>query len=147
MRRLIHSEISQDIEGFLATGVKRMDSKGKQSKNNSYTIKYKEEVYEFQQGQLAPPVGLFASNYFRYVVKYQVWLEKPLTEGFRAIHKEGAPHKYNLFWTTDRSLQEDEGGGNFFISDYRIRIQEAKDAMVASQRKTFHGTSLAKLEY
>jgi len=67
-RRLIHSEISQDIEGFLATGVKRMDSKGKQSKNNTYTIKYKEKVYEFQQGQLAPLVGFFASNYSRYVV-------------------------------------------------------------------------------
>jgi len=57
-RRLIHSEISQDIEGFLATDVKRMDSKGKQSQNNTYTIKNKEEVYEFEQGQLAPPVDL-----------------------------------------------------------------------------------------
>jgi len=61
-RRLIHSKIRQDIEGFLATRVKRMDSKGKQSKNNTYTIKYKEEVYEFQQGQLAPQVGFFTSN-------------------------------------------------------------------------------------
>jgi len=49
-----------------------MDSKGKQSENNTYTIKYKEEVYEFQQGQLAPLVGFFASNYCRYVVKYKV---------------------------------------------------------------------------
>jgi len=87
VRRLIHSEISQDIEEFLATGLKRMDSKGKQSENNTYTIKYKEEVYEFRQGQLAPPEGFFASNYCRYVVKYKVWLEKPLTEGFRAIRK------------------------------------------------------------
>jgi hypothetical protein len=144
-RRLIHREISQDIEGFLATGVKRMDSKGKQSGNNTYTIKYKEEVYEFQQGQLAPPVGFFASNYSRYVVKYKVWLKKLLTEEFRAIHKEGAPHKYSLFWTTDRTLGEDEGG-NFFISDYGIRIQGAKNTMVAWQTKMFHGTSLAKLD-
>jgi len=45
-RRLIYSEISQDIqvEGFLATGIKRMDSKEKQSENNTFTIKYKEEV-------------------------------------------------------------------------------------------------------
>jgi len=43
-RRLIYSEISQDIEEFLATGIKRMDSKEKQSENNTFTIKYKEEV-------------------------------------------------------------------------------------------------------
>jgi len=146
-RRLIHSEISQDIEGFLATGVKRIDSKGKQSENYTYTIKYKEEVNEFQQEQLAPSVGFFVSNYSRYVVKYKVWLKKPLSQGFRAIHKEGAPHKYSLFWTTDRSLREDEGG-NFLISDSGIRIQleGAKNTMVAWQTKMFHGTSLAKLE-
>jgi len=77
-------------------------------------------------------VGFFTSNYSRYVVKYKVWLEKTLTEGFRAIHKEGAPHKYSLFWTTERSLGEGEGG-NFFISEYGIRIQGlgAKNTMVA----------------
>jgi len=72
-------------------------------------------------------------------------LEKLLTERFRAIHKEVAPHKYSLFWTTDRTLEEDEGG-HFFIADYGIRIQGAKNTMVAWQTKMFHGTSLAKLE-
>jgi len=144
-RRLIPNEISEDIEGFLETGIKRMDNRGKQSENNTYTIQYKEEVYEFQQGQLAPPVGFFASNYSRYVIKYNVWYEKLLTERFRAIHKEGAPHQYSLFWTTDRSLGDGEVG-NFFISDYGIRIQGAKNTMVAWQTKMFHGTSLAKLE-
>jgi len=56
-----------------------------------------------------------------------------------------APHKYSLFWTTDRTLEEDEGG-HFFIADYGIRIQGAKNTMVAWQTKMFHGTSLAKLE-
>ena len=72
-------------------------------------------------------------------------MEKLLTERFRAIHKEVAPHKYSLFWTTDRTLEEDEGG-HFFIADYGIRIQGAKNTMVAWQTKMFHGTSLAKLE-
>ncbi|RPB02904.1 hypothetical protein L873DRAFT_1841542 [Choiromyces venosus 120613-1] len=72
-RRLIHSDISKDIEEFLET-------------------------------------VFFASNYSR------------------AIHKEGTPHKYSLFWTTERSLGEGEGG-NFFISDYGIRIQGAKNTM------------------
>lgn len=72
-------------------------------------------------------------------------MEKILTEGFRAIHKERAPHKYSLFWTTDRSLGEAEGG-NFFISDYGIRIRGARNTMVAWQTTMFHGTSLAKLE-
>ncbi|KAG0639637.1 hypothetical protein HOY80DRAFT_886001, partial [Tuber brumale] len=92
-----------------------------------YTIQYEGEVYEFQQGHLAPPLGFFASNYSR------------------AIHKKAAPHKYSLFWTTDRSLSEDEGG-NFFISDYGIRSQGGKNSIVAWQTKMFHGTSLSKLE-
>ena len=109
-RRLIHRDISQDIEEFLKSGISRMDNKGKQRDNNTYTIKYEEEVYEFQQGELASPVGFFTSNYSRYVVKYKVQLGKLLTKRFRAIHKEAAPYKYSLFWTTDRSLQEDGGG-------------------------------------
>ena len=72
-------------------------------------------------------------------------MEKPLTVRFRAIHKEVVSHKYSLFWTTDRTLGQDEGG-NFFISDYGIRIQGAKNTMVAWQTKMFHGTSLARLE-
>jgi len=70
-RRLIHGDISQDIEKFLETGVKRMDAKGK-GENNTYTIEYEGDVFEFKQGQLAPPVGFFASNYSRYVIKYKV---------------------------------------------------------------------------
>ncbi|KAG0639898.1 hypothetical protein HOY80DRAFT_862900, partial [Tuber brumale] len=76
---------------------------------------------------LAPPVGFFASHYSR------------------AIYKEVVPHKDSLFWTTDRSLGEDDGG-NFFISDYGIRIQEGKNTTVAWQTTMFHWTSLAKLE-
>ena len=67
-RRLIHSDISQDIEGFLDTGIRRMDNRGKQSDNNTYTIQYNREIYEFKQGELPPPVGFFASNYSRYVI-------------------------------------------------------------------------------
>ncbi|KAG0636845.1 hypothetical protein HOY80DRAFT_1086711 [Tuber brumale] len=111
-RRLIHSVISKDIEEFLVTGIKRIDNKGKQSENNTYTIQSERDVYEFQQGQLAPSVDFFASNYSR------------------AIHKEGALHKYSLFWPTDRSLGEDEGE-NFVISDYGIRIQGGKNTIVA----------------
>ena len=70
-RRLIHGDISKDIEEFLETGVKRIDAKGK-GENNTYTIQYEGEVFEFKQGQLAPPVGFFASNYSRYVIKYKV---------------------------------------------------------------------------
>ena len=90
-------------------------------------------------------VGFFPSHYFKWVIKYKVWLEKLLTESFRAIHKKRAPHKYCLFWTTDRSLEESEGA-NFFISICGIRIQGAKNTMVDWQTKMFHGTSLAKLD-
>lgn len=81
-RRLIHGDISKDIEKFLATGIKRMDNRGKESGNNTYTIQHGGEVYEFQQGELAPPVGFFASNYSRYVtcIKYKVWLKNILTK-------------------------------------------------------------------
>jgi len=98
-----------------------MDTKGKQTENNTYSIQYKQQVYEFQQGQHAPPVGFFASHYSGYVVKSKVWLENALTERFRAIHKEGAPSKYSRFGTTDQNLVEDEPG-NFVISYSGIRI-------------------------
>ncbi|PUU72627.1 hypothetical protein B9Z19DRAFT_1008935, partial [Tuber borchii] len=62
--------------------------------------------------ELAPPIGFFASNYSR------------------GIHKELASYKYNLFWTTERSLEANQGG-NFFISDYRIGIREAENTLVA----------------
>jgi len=81
-RRLIHGDISKDIEKFLATGIKRMDNRGKESGNNTYTIQHGGEVYEFQQGELAPPVGFFASHYSKYVtcIKYKVWLKNILTK-------------------------------------------------------------------
>src|SRR5437588_8536475 len=97
-RRIIHQDISQDIEEFLKSGISRIDNRTKERDNNTYTIKYKEEVYEFQQGELAPPVGFFTSNYLRYIVKYKVQWEKLLTKRFRAIDKEAAPYKYSLFW-------------------------------------------------
>ena len=70
-RRLIHGDIRQDIDNFLETGVKRMDAKGK-SENDTYTIQYEGEVFEFHQGELAPPVGFFASNYSRYIMNYKL---------------------------------------------------------------------------
>ncbi|PWW73761.1 hypothetical protein C7212DRAFT_91589, partial [Tuber magnatum] len=137
-RKLIHGNISKDIEEFLETEIARMDNKEKQKANNTYTIQYEQEIYEFDQGKLAPPVGFFASNYSRY-------LEKLLTETFRAIHKETALYKYSLFWTTERSLEANQGR-NFFISDYGIRIRGAENTVVAWQTRMFHGTSLARLD-
>ncbi|KAG0640706.1 hypothetical protein HOY80DRAFT_884344, partial [Tuber brumale] len=61
------------------------------------------------------------------------------------IYKEGVFHKYSLFWTTDRSRGKNERG-NFFMSDYGIRIQGGKNTMVGWQTKMFHGTGLAELE-
>lgn len=68
-----------------------------------------------------------------------------LTKYIRAIYKESGPYKYSLFWTTERSLGEDEGG-NFFIADYGIRMKGARNSLVAWQTRMFHGTSLARLE-
>ena len=48
-----------------------MDAKGK-SKHDTYTIQYDNEMYEFKQGELPPPVGFFASNYSRYVIQFKV---------------------------------------------------------------------------
>ncbi|CUS09263.1 unnamed protein product [Tuber aestivum] len=126
-RKLIHGDISKNIEEFLETGIARMGNKGKQKANNTYTIQYEQEIYEFNQGELAPPVGFFASNYSR------------------AIHKETAPHEYSLFLTTERSLEANQGG-NFFISDYGIRIRGAENTLVAWQTRMFHRTSLARLD-
>ncbi|PUU78316.1 hypothetical protein B9Z19DRAFT_983690, partial [Tuber borchii] len=92
-----------------------------------YTIQYEQEIYEFDQGDLVSPVGFFGNNYSR------------------AIHKKTAPHKYSLFWTTQRSLEANQRG-NFFISDYKIRIRGVENTPAAWQTSMLHGTSLAKLE-
>lgn len=73
-RRIVHSDISGDLENFLKSGIPRMDTKGKQRDDITYAIKYDGNMYEFKQGELAPPVGFIASNYSKYVtmIKFNV---------------------------------------------------------------------------
>jgi len=51
-RRLLHSEISQDIEGFLATGVKRMDSRGNQARTILIQSSIRKRCMSFNKGSL-----------------------------------------------------------------------------------------------
>lgn len=60
----------------------------------------------------------------------------------RGTHRESAPHKYAIFWTTHRSFQPDDGG-HFFIADYGIRIHGASNTLVVWQPKHWHGTTLS----
>lgn len=65
-RKILHPEIIEDIEAFLATGVPRMDMGAKgEGGRSTYTISHQDEEFDFHQGKLAPPVGFFSVNYAR----------------------------------------------------------------------------------
>ncbi|RPA95160.1 hypothetical protein L873DRAFT_1775055 [Choiromyces venosus 120613-1] len=60
-----------------------METKREGQEHSIYTIKYKGDLYDFNQEELVLPVGFWAANYARY------------------IHKGAEPHKFSLFWTPE----------------------------------------------
>ena len=79
--------------------------------------------YEFHNTELAPPQGNFAKNYARF------------------CHNENNASKYCFAWTTSRQNEVHEGG-DFFIVDYRIKVEPSADTMVVWRGKDYHGTTL-----
>ena len=63
---------------------------------------------------------------------------------FRFIHHESSAHQYAVSWTiARRSKHQGNAGGNFFLSDYGIKVCGAKDTVIVWQPKDWHGTGLA----
>lgn len=64
---------------------------------------------------------------------------------FRFIHREGSKHKFAVSWTTmrDPRLAED-GGGNFFVCKYGVKVEASADSVVVWRPRDWHGTSLQR---
>ncbi|KAJ3737247.1 hypothetical protein DFJ43DRAFT_987971 [Lentinula guzmanii] len=86
------------------------------------TVKYRGEDLKFHNATMAPPCGVFAVNYSRY------------------IHVENQPHRWGTAWTTFRDPTKK--GGSFFFSDYGIRVCPATDTLHGWEPARPHGTSL-----
>lgn len=68
----------------------------------------------------------------------------------RFIHRETQPHTWAVSLTTSRDFDGKlpaniEGGGNFFLSRYGIRIQAASNTLIVWKPTDWHGTSLYNL--
>lgn len=64
------AEVIGGIEEYLASGVQRMDGDGlmgtgSEAGAGEYTVDVCGESFTFHEAQLAPPSGVFASNYAR----------------------------------------------------------------------------------
>lgn len=92
-----------------------------------YSIQIGDEKFVFKNVELAPPSGVFARNYARF------------------MHTEHQPHKYAMAWTVRRDHPPD-AGGHFYIGTYRIRIQAAPNTLVIWKPTDIHGTSLQDLD-
>lgn len=87
-------------------------------------------THQFHQQPFAPPSGQTTSNYARY------------------IHTESNGTRYMFLWFTGRECSEGSQsesvncGGNFFLADYGVRVQAARDTSIVWEPRNAHGTSL-----
>lgn len=65
--------------------------------------------------------------------------------GSRAVHFERQPHKYSISWTLART-EDPSLGGNFFMSEWGIRVEQAPNTVVVWMPSLPHGTSLQRLD-
>ncbi|KAF7770914.1 hypothetical protein Agabi119p4_6888 [Agaricus bisporus var. burnettii] len=134
VRALLPNVILHDFETFIANlgPDLRMDGNHTMDASllgrGSYHIQMQDANFKFQNAELAPPCGVVAENYCRY------------------IHFEKQPHTWAVSLTTSRqfdpAVSSLDAGGHFFISAYGIRIQSAPNTLIAWRPSDWHGTSL-----
>jgi hypothetical protein len=84
------------------------------------------QFFQFHQAELAPPQGIVSLNYARF------------------CHREINAHKWCVAWNTHRSHGA-EHGGNFFVADYGIKVENAPNTVFVWQGTKLHGTSLPRV--
>jgi hypothetical protein len=82
----------------------------------------KTAFFQFSETEMSPPQGIMALNYARF------------------SHNEQNAHKWCIAWNTHRSGSKH--GGNFFVADYGLRVENSTDMVFAWQGEILHGTSL-----
>jgi hypothetical protein len=70
LRNQLPDEVNGSFEQWLqGEEMVRMDTMGSQDVvKGTYTVKYGDETYEFHGVEMAPPSGVFGTNYTRFVV-------------------------------------------------------------------------------
>ncbi|KAJ3889767.1 hypothetical protein GG344DRAFT_51006 [Lentinula edodes] len=121
-------EVVDDLEEFVKrTGIYRMDERVHGGgAENTYTVPVNGTEITFDGANMAPPSGVFARNYAR------------------PVHRENQPHIWSAAWTTYRN--QSVQGGNFYISEYGIRIRSAANTVVFWKPKHYHATSLQDID-
>jgi len=120
----IHPAVMQDYEGLgwgQGVGCRMHPTLGAEL---GYMIKIAGDEYRFCDAPLAPPAGLVSYNYARY------------------MHTEQNATEYVVAWNIARERRTAEFGGNFFVTSYGIRVQNATDTAFAFHHFDCHGTSL-----
>ncbi|KAJ3925718.1 MAG: hypothetical protein NXY57DRAFT_967370 [Lentinula lateritia] len=121
-------EVITDLEHFIKeSGLYRMDEHVHGGGGeNRYTVPVDGVEITFDGADMAPPAGVFARNYAR------------------PVHRENQPHNWSAAWTTycDQSVK----GGNFYISEYGIRIRSAANTVVFWKPRDYHATSLQDID-
>ncbi|TFK62819.1 hypothetical protein BDN72DRAFT_739065, partial [Pluteus cervinus] len=119
--------VVKDFEKFLyGSNISRMDGGLKAEGGDglgSYALEIGGRKFEFSGEELAPPAGVLAGNYSR------------------AIHRENQPHEYAVGWCLTRDAPI-SSGGNFFVSEYGIRIEQEANTVIVWKPRHYHGTSL-----
>ncbi|KAF9065567.1 hypothetical protein BDP27DRAFT_1157645, partial [Rhodocollybia butyracea] len=123
-------EVVEDLEDFVKKhDLYKMDTAVlRGGRTRTYAVDVDGEVpLVFRNADLAPPSGVFARNYARYV------------------HREKQPHRWAASWTTFRDDSVAEAGGHFYLPEYGIRIRAATNKAVFWRPGDWHATSLPKL--
>ena len=123
----------------------RMDTIGSQDVTKGvYSVKCGDDIFHFHGVDLPPPSGMFGVNYMRCV---RMYVFCGYLTSFRFIHKEGSSHEYAVSWTTMRDpLLGKDAGGHFFVCEHGIKVEAAADTLVVWRPKSWHGTSLQRVD-
>ncbi|THU96490.1 hypothetical protein K435DRAFT_664447, partial [Dendrothele bispora CBS 962.96] len=88
-----------------------------------YSVFCEDEEIVFRSAEMAPPSGVCARNYARYV------------------HFEHSPHPFIIVWNTSR-IGPVKDGGHFHNTTYGIRAEAASNTLFLFHPKHAHATSL-----
>ncbi|EKM74235.1 hypothetical protein AGABI1DRAFT_48372 [Agaricus bisporus var. burnettii JB137-S8] len=135
-RTLLPEFVLDDLKEFMleigngmrmdGNGMMKCDSKGRGQ--YMITIQGVDYVFSGAMAELAPPAGVVAENYCRY------------------IHKEKQPHEWAISLTTSRTFDSayasEQAGGHFYVASHGVRVQAKENTLISWRPKDWHGTSL-----
>ncbi|KAF8331270.1 hypothetical protein F5887DRAFT_895022 [Amanita rubescens] len=127
-RSWVPPTIIDDIDKFtIGSGLPPMHPDIIEGHDSDYQITINQLTFTFSNARLAPPMGLTANNYARF------------------IHYDNSPHEWAISLTTERN-HDDTHGGAFYFAEYGIRVAGAPNTLIAWKQRQFHGTSLQNLD-